>query len=99
MLVLGHLGFISPLVCQLAVLVVSVHIVERGKLWTDKVCEVTNLNQTNIEGNEELMMPDHSSEPVIMLPTTKSRDGVDRCDVKTEENNTSTGSTKSLVMW
>ena len=90
MLVLDHLDLISPLVTKLAVLIVSVHIVEHGELWTNEVSKVTNLNQTNVEGNKELVMPDHSSEPVIVLPTTKSRDGVDRSDVKTKENKTST---------
>jgi len=90
MLVLDHLDLISPLVTKLTVLIVSVHIVEHGELWTNEVSKVTNLDQTNVECNKELVMPDHSSEPVIVLPTTKSRDGVDRSDVKTKENKTST---------
>jgi len=99
MLVLHHLALVSPLVAELAVLIVSVHIVEHGELGSNEVCEVTDLNQTNVEGNEELVMPDHSTEPVVVLPAAESGDGVDRSNIESEENEASTGSCKSLVVW
>ena len=76
-LILHHLALIGPLVAELAVLVVSVHIIEHGELWTNEVSEMTDFNQTNIEGNEELMMPDHCTKPVVVFPTAKSRHCVD----------------------
>ena len=98
-LVLNHLGGISPHVGQLSELVLTVDIVENGELWTDEVGEVSNLNVTKIVSKEELMMPDHGSEPVVVFPTTESRDGVDGGNVGSEENKSSSGSRECLVMW
>jgi hypothetical protein len=98
-LVLDHLNIIGPLARELLVLVVGVHIVEDREFRTHEVSEVTDFNQTNIVGNEELMMPDHSSKPVIVLPTTESRHGVDGRNIKSEENDSSTRPCESLVMW
>ena len=88
-LVLNHLGGISPHVGQLSELILTVDIVENGELWTDEVGEMSNLNVSKVVGKEELMMPDHGSEPVVVLPTTESRDGVDRGNVSSEENKSS----------
>lgn len=98
-LVLDHLDGVSPLVSKLGELVSGVGVVEDGELWTDEVGEVSNLNETNVVGNEELMMPDHGSKPVIIFPTAKSGDGVNRSNVGSEEDETSSGSGESLVMW
>jgi len=92
MLVLDDFNIVSPLVTELFVLVVGVHIVECCEFWTKEVSEMSDLQMSNIKGNEELMMPDHCSKPIIMLPSTKSGDCVDRCDIKTEQKNTSSGS-------
>jgi len=83
--ILLKLNYIGPLVSQLLEFVVGVHIVEYWELWTEEEWEVSCLNETNVEGNKELMMPDHCSEPVIVLPTTKSWDGVDWSNVKEHE--------------
>ena len=71
-LVLNHLSLISPLVAKLLVLIVRISIVEDRELGTQEHGEVTNLHLTDVVGNKELMMPDHCSEPVVVLPTSKS---------------------------
>lgn len=77
MLILSHLSFISPLVGQLSILVVGVSVVEDREFGTDEIREVTNLKVTNVVSNQELVMPDHSSQPIIVFPTAKSTDCVD----------------------
>lgn len=76
-LVLNHLSMISPLVAKLLVFIVGICVVEDRELGTQEHGEVTNLHLTDVVGNQELVMPDHSSKPVIMLPTSHSRHGVD----------------------
>lgn len=85
MSILLELYGIGPLVSQLLEFIVGVDIVEYWELWTKEEWEVPCLNETNVEGNKELMMPDHCSEPVIVLPSTKSWDSVDWADVKEHE--------------
>jgi len=75
-LVLNHLSLISPLVAKLLVLIVRISIVEDRELGTQEHGEVTNLHLTDVVGNKELMMPDHCSEPVVVLPSSHSRHGV-----------------------
>ena len=91
-LVLNHLGGVRPHVGQLSEFVLGIDIVENGELWTDEVGEMSNLDVTKIVGKEELMMPDHSSKPIVVLPTAESRDGVNRSNVGSEEDKTSSGS-------
>jgi len=89
MLILSHLCAISPLVGHLHVLVVGVHIVEHRELWTNQSGKVSDLDVTNVKGDEELMMPDHCSEPVVVFPTTHSGDGGDGADIQEEEDEAS----------
>lgn len=77
MLVLNHLHVISPLVSQLSIFIVCKCTVEYGELWTNHESEMSNLNEAYIISNKEFMMENHSSEPFIMLPSTKSRNRVD----------------------
>ena len=60
------------MVTELFVLVVGIHIVEGSEFWTEEVGEMSDLQMTNIQSNKELMMPDHSSKPVVMLPSAES---------------------------
>ena len=53
------------------------NIIEYGELWTDQESEMSNLNGAYIISNKEFMMENHSSEPFIMLPSTKSRNRID----------------------
>jgi len=72
MLVLDHLDIVSPLVGKLLVLVVGVDVVEDGELWTNEEREMPSLNKTDVKTKEHLVMPDHSSEPIIVFPTAHS---------------------------
>ena len=75
-LILLHLSLISPLVAKLLVFIVRISIVEDRELGTQEHGEMTNLHLTDVIGNQELVMPDHCSEPVIVLPSSHSRHGV-----------------------
>lgn len=90
MLSLYHLNLIGPLVGELVIFVSGVDVVEYGELGSWEEGEVTDLNESNVVSYEVLVMPDHSSEPVVVLPATESRDHVDRCDVCGKENKSST---------
>ena len=70
--VLGHLAAVGPHVSKLLILVVGVGIVKDGELWTNNHGVMSQFDQTNIVGDKELMMPDHCSEPVVVLPSAES---------------------------
>jgi len=89
---------ISPGASELLGLITGVDIVENGELGADEVGEVTDLNVTEIEGNEELVMEDHATDPFIVGPATESRDGVDGADVSEDEQETASASRKALVV-
>mmetsp|Transcript_19494 Transcript_19494/g.29959 ORF Transcript_19494/g.29959 Transcript_19494/m.29959 type:complete len:203 (+) Transcript_19494:488-1096(+) len=97
-LVLGHLSLVSPGVGHLLQLVARVDIIEDRELRTHEVSEVSNLNVAKVEGNEELVMPDHASKPVVVLPAAKSRDSVDRSNVKGEEQQSTARTGQGLVV-
>lgn len=81
--VLHHLDGVSPLVRELGVLVSGVGVVEHRELGAREESEVLDLDVANVIGEEELVMPNHSSQPVVVLPTAEPRDSVDGSDVKT----------------
>lgn len=57
---------ISPLSTELLSLISSVHIVEGGELWTKEISEMLSFNITKVESNQIFVMPDHSSDPLVM---------------------------------
>jgi len=81
-LVLEHLAVVGPHVGELFVLVFGISIVEYRELWTNNHGIMSDFDKANIVGNQELVMPDHSSEPIVVLPTTESGDGVNRTDIE-----------------
>ena len=86
------LGNVGPGACELLSLIARVHIVEDGELGTDEVGEVADLNVTQVEGNQELVMEDHATDPFIVRPAAESRDGVDGADVGEYEKETASAS-------
>ena len=76
-LVLLHFGAVSPHVGHLDVLVVGVGIVKDGELGTNHESEVPYLNPSDVKSDKELVVPDHSSKPIVVLPTSESGDSVD----------------------
>jgi len=97
--ILLKLNIISPGVSQLLEFVVRVNIVEYWELWTEEEWEMSGLNESNVESNKELMMPDHCSEPIIVFPSSKSGDRVDWSNVKEHEQKSSSWSWEWFVMW
>jgi hypothetical protein len=85
-------GNVSPGAAELLGLVAGVHIVEHGELGTDEVGEVADLDVTEVESNEELVMEDHATDPFIVRPAAESRDGVDGADVGEDEQETASAS-------
>lgn len=86
------LGNISPGAGELLGLIARVDVVEDGELGTDEVSEVTDLNVAEVEGDEELVMEDHATDPFIVGPAAESRDGVDGADVGEDEQETASAS-------
>ncbi len=74
MLGLFLFGNISPHGAELLSLVSRVHVVEHGKLGSEEVSEMSDFDVSEIEGNQELVMPDHTSEPFVVGPSSESRD-------------------------
>jgi hypothetical protein len=66
---MDHLLFfdnISPLHAELLGLIASVDVVEYGKLRSNKPSKVSSFDVTKVESKQELVMPDHVSDPFIM---------------------------------
>jgi hypothetical protein len=86
------LGNISPHTAELLSLISGVDIVEDGELGTDEVGEVSDLNVSEIESEQELVMEDHASDPLVVGPSTETRNGVDSTNVEEDEQETSSAS-------
>ena len=73
---MSHLGLftgISPHSSELHGLVPRIHIVEDCEFGTKEVGEVSDFDVSYVEGDEILVMPDHSSQPLIVGPSSESR--------------------------
>lgn len=64
------LGNIRPHGSQLLSLVSGVNIVEYREFGTNEVSEVTDLSISKVEGDQEFMMPDHTSDPFVVRPSS-----------------------------
>lgn len=76
---------IGPHCAELLGLVSGIDIVENCEFGTEEVSEMSDFSISNVEGDEILMMPDHSSEPFIVRPPPESRNGVDSRDIEENE--------------
>ena len=97
----GHLDFlsvISPLGDELLGLVTRVGVVEVGELGANKEGEVTHLRDSQVEGNDVLVVEDHTSEPLVVGPGAHARERGDRANVQEKEDKTTAGSAKGLVV-
>ncbi len=92
MLGLFLFGNISPHGAELLSLVSRVHVIEHSKLGSEEVSEMSDFDVSEIEGNQELVMPDHASGAFVVGPSSESRDGVDSRDVEKYEKKSSSGS-------
>ena len=95
---LFFLGHISPHGAELLCLVASVDVVEDCKFRPNEVGEMSDLDITEIESNQILMMEDHTSDPLIVRPATKSGDSVDGSDVEKDEKKSSSATRQALIM-
>lgn len=84
MLQLFFFSNISPHRAELLGFVSCVYIIENCKLRAEEVGEVTDFNVSKVEADEVLVMPDHSSEPLVVGPSAEPGDGVDGTDVQEE---------------
>ena len=63
---------IGPLVTELSVLVGGIDVVEHREFRSKEVSEVSDLNISEVVCEEELVVPDHTSHPIVMLPSAHS---------------------------
>ena len=95
---LGLLSLISPLGNELLGLVAGVDVVEVGELGTNDEGEVADLSNTQVESKDVLVMEDHSSDPLVVGPSTHAGEGGDGTDVEEEEEDATAGAGEGLVM-
>jgi len=74
---LDLLSNVSPLGGELSVFVASENIVEDGELGTEHEGEVSELNVAEVDGEEILVVEDHVTDPLVVRPASKARDGGD----------------------
>lgn len=96
--VLVLLHGVVPLGDHLAPLVSREHVVEDGELGPRKPEEVPDLRVAHEEGDEELVVEDQPSDPLVVVPPAQLGDGHDRADVEEKENDSSPGSAEGLVV-
>lgn len=85
-LVAVKLSSVLPLVEELIGLVVREHIVEDGKLRSGDQSEVTDLSVADDEGHQELLMEHESSEPFVIVDSSKSSNHLDSGEVSEHED-------------
>lgn len=79
-----HLLFfnnVGPLHAELLGLITGVYVVKDCEFRSDQPSEVSSLDISQIEGEQELVMPDHVSNPFVVGPTTKTRDRSNRTNI------------------
>merc|ERR1719464_2442998 len=95
---LDFFGDVSPLVAELGGLVSGVDVVEVSELWSEHEGEVTDFEETNVPSDQELVMVDETSDPLVVGPSSESGDGSDRSDVGEQEDKTTSASREGLVV-
>jgi len=75
---LDFFGGVGPLGAKLLGLITRVDVVEDSELGTEHVGEVSDLNEPDVHGNQELVVEDESTDPLVVRPATHSRDRADR---------------------
>jgi len=89
---------IGPVGAELLQLVLGVNVVEDGELGTGQPMEVTDLSPTEVETDQELVMENHTSDPLVVGPATELGNGGDGSNVSEQEDETTTGTGEGLVM-
>lgn len=97
-LVLGGLSSVHPHVHHLLELVLGVNAVKHWELWAEEVGKVSDLDITDVEGEQELMVEDQGSQPVVVFKAAHIRHSHDRRDICSKGNQTSSRSAQWLVV-
>lgn len=95
---LFFLDVVSPHVAQLLGFVPGVHVVEDSELGTQEVSEMPDLDVTEVESNQVLVVENHSSQPLVVGPPAEPRNRVDCPNVEEEEQKTSSAPGKGFVV-
>ena len=98
MLHLSLLTSVSPLTSELLGLVESVSVVEVGELGSEHEGEVSNLHVADEPAHQELMVPDHAANPLVVGPSSESRQRCDGTNVEEKEYETTSTSRQGLVV-
>ena len=83
---------VSPLASELLGLIESVGIVEIGEFWSKHEGEVSDLHVANEPAHQKFVMPDHSTDPFIIGPSSHSRQGSNGTNIEEQEDKTTSAS-------
>lgn len=92
------LSNICPHVAELFCLITSVHVVENSEFGTDKVRKVSQFDVAKIEREHVLVMPNHSTKPLVVAPASHTRDRVNTPYVEEKEEESAARSRQRFVM-
>ena len=95
---LGLLTGVSPLASELLGLVESVGVVEVGELGSEHEGEVSDLHVANEPAHQELVVPDHAANPLVVGPPSESGQRSDGTDVEEQEDETTSAPGQGLVV-
>lgn len=95
---LFFLAYVSPHAGELLSFISGIDIIEHSELGTNEVGEVSDFDVSKIEANQELVMPDQTSEPFVVGPSSESGNSVDGSDVEEEGNDTPSASGERFVV-
>lgn len=87
-MLLNHIG---PLGIELLSLVASVSVVEDGELGAGHEHKVARLNVTEVKGDQEFVVEDHASDPLVVGPASEAGDRNDSADVAEHKEDATTG--------
>jgi hypothetical protein len=96
---LQSLGWISPLVAQLLVLICAVDAVENRELGSDHVREVSDFNETHVVSNQELVVIYKPSQPVVVVPPAQSANSSNGNHISPKSDQSSSRSWETFEMW
>lgn len=89
---------ISPLTTKLLGLISRINVIEDSKFGTWQEAEVTEFNISEICGNNELVVENHSANPLIVRPRTHSRNRADWSNVEESEYKSTSASAQWFIM-
>ena len=95
---LSLLTSVSPLTSELFGLVESVSVVEVGELGSKHEGEVSNLHVADEPAHQKFMVPDHAANPLVVGPSSESRQRCDGTNVEEKEYETTSTSRQGLVV-